>query len=117
VFLAASYTMRTGGHVRVSLLSQSIPPAIAHMLDILATLIGTAIAIFLAYSLILFAYQSGVTGRTSPTIDETPLVIPQGVIAFGAALLALQMVVRSIRLISGEPAEDDEAKQDFGVSE
>ena len=115
IFLAAGFTLRTGGHVRVMLLSQSVPPRIAYWLDFLATLGGTVIAGWLAWSLAAFAWRSWATGSTSATIDETPLVYPQAAIAFGAVLLALQMASRAIRLLLGEPAEDSGAKREFGV--
>ena len=53
------------------------------------------------------------SGSTSPTIDETPLVYPQAAMAFGAALLTLQLVARVLRLLIGEPPEDDDAKDEF----
>ena len=39
------------------------------------------------------------SGSTSATIDETPLVYPQAAMAFGAALLTLQLVARALRLL------------------
>ena len=115
IFLAAGFTLRTGGHVRVMLLSQSVPPRVAHWLDVLATFGGIVIAGWLAWSLTAFAWQSWATGSTSATIDETPLVIPQAAMAFGAVLLALQLVARALRLLLGDAPEDDEARRDFGV--
>jgi TRAP-type C4-dicarboxylate transport system permease small subunit len=115
IFCGAAYTLRTGGHVRVSLLTHNVPPIMARGIDFLATVFGLAITGFAAYALILFAWQSFNTGRTSSTIDATPLVYPQGVIAFGITLLALQMLVRLVRLIIGEAPEDTEAKEAYGV--
>ena len=115
IFLAAAFTLRTGGHVRVMLLSQNVPPRAAQRLDLLATVAGTVIAGWLAWSLAAFAWQSWATGSTSATIDETPLVYPQAAMAFGAALLTLQLVARTIRLLAGDAPEDDETRRDFGV--
>ena len=115
IFLGAAFALRTGGHVRVMLLSQSVPPRVAHWLDVLATAVGTLIAGFLAWSLTSFAARSWISGSTSPTIDETPLVYPPAAMAFGAALLTLQLMARAVRLFVGEPPEDEEAKQDFGA--
>ena len=115
IFLAAAFTLRTGGHVRVMLLSQNVPPRVAHWLDFVATLGGVVIAGWLAWSLAAFAWKSWATGSTSATIDETPLVIPQAAMAFGAVLLTLQLVARAIRLVAGDPPEDEEARREFGV--
>ena len=115
IFLAAGFALRTGGYVRVMLLSQSVPPRLAYWLDVVATVAATMIAGVLAWALTAFAAKSWVSGSTSATIDETPLVYPQAAMAFGAALLTLQLVARTVRLLVGEPPEDEEAKQDFGA--
>ena len=115
ILLGAAFALRTGGHVRVMLLSQSVPPRVAHRLDVAATAAGTMIAGFLAWALTAFAARSWVSGSTSPTIDETPLVYPQAAMAFGAALLTLQLVARAVRLLVGEPPEDEEKTREFGA--
>ena len=115
ILLGAAFALRTGGHVRVMLLSQSVSPRVAHWLDVAATVVGTMIAGFLAWALAAFAARSWMSGSTSPTIDETPLVYPQAAMAFGAALLTLQLVARAVRLLVGEPPEDEEQTQEFGA--
>ncbi|MDE0392846.1 MAG: TRAP transporter small permease [Rhodospirillales bacterium] len=115
IFLAAAFALRTGGYVRVLLLSQSVSPRVAYWLDVAATVAGTMIAGVLAWALTAFAARSWESGSTSATIDETPLVYPQAAMAFGAALLTLQLVARAVRLLVGEPPEDEEAKRDFGT--
>jgi len=101
--------------VRVSLLTHNVPPKFAYVIDLLATAFACLISAYAAWALIMFAWSSFVTGRTSSTIDATPLVYPQGIIAFGATLLALQFVARLIRLVIGEPPEDAAAKETYGV--
>ncbi|MCA8927887.1 MAG: TRAP transporter small permease [Alphaproteobacteria bacterium] len=115
IFCGAAFTLRTGGHVRVSLLTHNVPGWMARGIDWIATLFGLAMSAYASYALVLFAWQSFVTGRTSPTIDATPLVYPQGVIAFGACLLTLQLLARLIRLGLGEAPEDTAAKEAYGV--
>ncbi|MEX0347430.1 MAG: TRAP transporter small permease subunit [Rhizobiaceae bacterium] len=115
VFLGAAYTMRTGGHVRVALLRGTLNTRGQHIMEIAATAVGAAFSIYLAFAMIQFALRSYSRGSTSPTIEATPLAIPQGVIALGATLLALQMVVRLIRLFAGEPAEDDAIREKYTV--
>jgi len=115
IFLAAAFTMRTGGHVRVSIVSSSVPPAVARVIELIATIFGTGIAIYVAYALSAFAWQAFVSGNTSPTIDEIPLVYPRGAIAFGAVLLAIQMIARSARALTGEATEDEVARKTYGI--
>lgn len=115
IFLGAAFTLRSGGHVRVSLLTHNVPPKLAHAIDLAATAFALCISGFAAYALTLFAWSSFATGRTSSTIDATPLIYPQGIIAIGAILLALQFLARLIRLIQREPPEDQAAKEAYGV--
>ena len=115
IFLAAAFTLRTGGHVRVMLVSQNVPPRVAHWLDFAATSGAVVIAGWLAWSLTAFAWNAWVTGSTSATIEETPLAVPQGAMAFGAVLLTFQLAARAIRLLADDPAEDEEARREFGV--
>ena len=115
VFLGAGYTMRTGGHVRVALLRGILPERGKHIMETVATAIATAFAFFLAYAMAQFAWRSFVRGSTSPTIEATPLSIPQSVLAFGAALLALQLLARLIRLFLGEPPDDEATREKFTV--
>ncbi|MGZ0189361.1 MAG: TRAP transporter small permease subunit [Alphaproteobacteria bacterium] len=115
IFCGAAFTLRSGGHVRVSLLTHNVPPVVAHGIDILATIFACGITLFTAYAMIMFAWGSYASGRVSSTIDETPLVYPQGIIAFGASLLALQFIARLIRLLLRQEPEDLAAKDAYGV--
>lgn len=115
VFGGAAYTMRSGGHVRVALFRGMLGERGNHWMDVVATAIGAGAALFLAYSLVVFAWLSFVRGSVSPTVEATPLVIPQAALAVGAVLFALQIVARLIRLLIGEPPEDESAKESFSV--
>ncbi len=106
MFCGAAYTLHTGGHIRVSILANALPEKAAHWVDVVCTIFGLGIAGFITNALIQLAWRSFQSGSTSPTIDATPLVIPQGLIAFGATLLTLQLAARLIRLLAGEPTED-----------
>ena len=107
IFCAAAYTLRTGGHIRVSLLSASVPPRAAWWIDLLATVVGTCISAYITLALIHLAWRSFQSGSLSATISATPLAIPQGVIAFGALLLTVQLMLRVYRLCYGLETEQD----------
>ncbi len=107
MFGGAAFALRTGGHIRVSLLSGRLPANAAHWLDIVCTVLGGALAGYIAIALGQLAWRSFVAGSTSPTVSATPLVIPQTAIAVGMLFLSLQFVARLLRLVTGEPPEDD----------
>jgi TRAP-type C4-dicarboxylate transport system permease small subunit len=107
MFGGAAFALRTGGHIRVSLLAGRLPAAAAHWVDVLCTVIGIALAGFITAALAQLAWRSFIAGSTSPTMSETPLVVPQTAIAIGAALLTAQLLARLLRLLWHEPTEDD----------
>lgn len=106
MFGGAAYALRTGGHIRVSLLASSVPPRAAYWIDVFCTVVAIAISVFISYALVQFAWRSYLAGSTAPTVSATPLVIPQAAIAIGAALLSLQLVARLARLLLGRVPED-----------
>jgi TRAP-type C4-dicarboxylate transport system permease small subunit len=107
MFCGAAFTLRTGGHIRVSLLASALSPRHALWLDILCTIIGLFFAGFITFALGQLAWTSLVSGSTAPTVSATPLIIPQGLIAFGALLLALQFLARLVRIFIGQEPEDN----------
>lgn len=106
MFFGLAYTLRTGGHIRVSLLASSIPDRAAHWIDVLCTVFAIGIAGFITNAVAQLAWRSYISGSVSATISETPLYIPQTAIAIGALWLTIQLFARLIRLLTGAPAED-----------
>ena len=98
----AAYTLRSGGHVRVSLLAEHVPRGIARGLEYFATAVGIVVSAYILYALCDLSYSSFTREIVSFTPTQTPLIIPQGVLAIGALLLFLQMLARLIRLLQGQ---------------
>jgi len=105
----AAMTLRAGGHIRVSLLLASAPPALRRSLDIASAAVALVFMAFLAYAMIKFTYASYSRGQTSIS-SETPVWIPQAAVTFGMALLALQFLARVIQAVLGLPLEDTRMK-------
>lgn len=104
-FCGAAFALHTGGHVRVSLVSATVPPKVARAIDMIATFLAVLIVAYLAKALIEMAIDSWHDNSRSETPAATPLVVPQAAMAFGATLLALQLVARLFRLLTGRPPE------------
>jgi TRAP-type C4-dicarboxylate transport system permease small subunit len=103
-FLAAAYTARTAGHIRVEWTTR-LPPALSRGFEVAATSVACAVSALLAISLTRYAYESYAGWVRSDTITATPLVFPKGAMAVGAVLLTLQLLARLVRVAIGEPAE------------
>ncbi|MEM6743522.1 MAG: TRAP transporter small permease [Pseudomonadota bacterium] len=100
----AATTLRTGGHIRVGILPQALPPQALRTLEILATAIGVYACGFLALSLGEFAFDAWARGQTS-IASASPMWPPKAAIALGAVVLALQMAARLARVLAGLPPD------------
>ena len=108
VFLfGAAYTLRTGGHIRISVLPLRTRPLAASAVELIASVIGAAISIFLAAALTDLSWQAYSREITSATPEQTPLVYPMTGAAIGAWLLSLQMFARIIAVFTGAQVEHD----------
>ncbi|MGI9476789.1 MAG: TRAP transporter small permease subunit [Hyphomicrobiaceae bacterium] len=106
MFCGLAFTLRTGGHIRVSLLASALPGTVSKAVDYLCTVVAIGFSGYISLALCELAWKSFVSGSTSPSVTATPLVIPQGMIALGAILLTLQFVARLVRLVINDEPED-----------
>ncbi len=106
VFLfGAAYTLRSGGHIRVSVLPLKTRPRAESIIELIASSIGLIVAVFLAAALTDLAWQAYSRDITSATPEQTPLFIPMTGAAIGAWFLAFQMFTRAIAVLTGTPVE------------
>ncbi len=89
----------------MKVLLANVTPAIARILEMVSTTIGLGFASFFTYAMGHFAMRAYLTDERSLASD-TPLWFPQACVAFGALLLALQLLARLGQLLLGEPPED-----------
>lgn len=101
IFLGLAFTLRTGGHIQVTMLAKFSP----RLFNLVSTLLGLAISGYLSVAVVQLCINWGRTGRTSGTVDELPLVYPMIFVAFGAVMLTVQFVLRLVHLLMGTPAE------------
>ena len=72
MFCGMSFTPRTGGHIRVSLLTSALTEKPARAVDMLCTLGGIFFSGFISYALCQLALKSFISGSTSPSVTATP---------------------------------------------
>ena len=102
LFLGSGWTLAQGGHIRVTLLSEHVSRRIARPLDVVCTAIALFIAGLWTVSMVDFALGTWQRGTVSYFASETPLAIPQGLLAVGPFVLALALFARLVRLHRGE---------------
>ena len=90
---ALAYALKMGGHVTLAILYDYYPRWLQELLDYLALVVLALAALAVAVLTWQLALQSREMGATHMGILSTPLAIPQGMLAFGFTLLALQAAV------------------------
>jgi TRAP-type C4-dicarboxylate transport system permease small subunit len=114
IFLALAYTLREGGHIRVSLLLSHVSPRFRRALEIWCLMSFSGLAIFFAYTCISFVIDSHTFGDVSTGMVVIPLWIPQTPMALGTVLLAMALVQETIRVLRGhQPIYETKESQGF----
>lgn len=114
IFLALAYTLREGGHIRVSLLLTHVGPKFRHALEVWCLFAFSALAVFMAISCIGFVWDSYRFGDVSTGMLVIPLWIPQSPMALGTVLLATALIEQTISVLRGHtPVYETKESQGF----
>jgi C4-dicarboxylate transporter, DctQ subunit len=95
-FMAAGYTLKEGGHIKVDFLENKTPPLVGYILFIFSHLIMLFFMIVITWQGYKMASMSFNLNWTASTLLGTPLYIPQLFIPLGGALFSLQAIVQMI---------------------
>ncbi|QIE56766.1 TRAP transporter small permease [Pikeienuella piscinae] len=115
IFLALAWTLRSGGHIRVGLVLQALPPGPRRLVEIWC-LSGAVFAIGLfAWSATMMTWDSYRFGDVSVGLVPVPLWIPQIAMALGIILMEIALIEQLVLVLSGrEPTyrafEDTESR-------
>ena len=119
VLLSGSgYALRHGAHIRVAVVLAHLPSGLARALDVLCTLCALYISGLLTVGLIELTWRSHVRKTVSYFVMQTPMWIPQAMVALGAFMLSLALLARLMRLfIQDAPDLADEREIGQGAAE
>jgi TRAP-type mannitol/chloroaromatic compound transport system permease small subunit len=101
----SGYTLTRGAHIRVPIALEYLPRSVSRWLDLVCTLFAIAIVSILVAGLFDLSLRSYQRGSVSYFVMQTPLWIPQSLLAMSAILLWLALFARSVRLLIGESPE------------
>ncbi|WP_417669956.1 TRAP transporter small permease [Roseibium sp.] len=90
-FLALASTLRMGDHIRVSILLQHVPAAVARVLEVWCLAVAFALVAYFGWHAGWLAYDSYVYDEVSFGIIPIPLFIPQIVMSVGIVVFALSL--------------------------
>lgn len=103
-FLALAYTLRAGGHIRVTLVIGRLPTGAQRGFEILAVAIALGMSAFATWYVILLVHESLAFGDRSAGMISVPLWVPQLPVALGLAVLTLALADELVGLLRGQPA-------------
>ena len=98
-FLAFANALNHGAHIRVSLLLNALSEGPRRLVNIWCFAIGTLVAWYFVYYAYRFVYFSWKFKDISQGQDRTELWIPQSLMLFGAAVLAIALTDHLLTLI------------------
>ena len=111
VYLGGAYTWKQKRHVRITALTDRLPPRVASWLRLVTLILafgGSIILILASYGHLAFSFK---VGMKSSTWVHTPLQGPQMTLMIGFILLALLLIVEITRAImsirSGRGVEEE----------
>ncbi len=89
-FIGMAYTLKEGGHIRMTFLHSVLKGKKVIFLDILTSLIGLIFFVVVTKITFDFAMGSYLIGSRSMQISRTLLYIPQSFIVIGSSVMVLQ---------------------------
>ncbi|WP_025900084.1 TRAP transporter small permease [Sneathiella glossodoripedis] len=103
-FLALAYTLREGGHIRVTLVLQQLPEKIQHLAEIWCLVFVSAITIFATIYTGFLVHESWVYEDMSSGMVAVPIWIPQSSVLLGLAILSIALIDELITVLRGGAA-------------
>lgn len=103
IFLALADTLRSGGHIRVTMFISWLPAPLLKVVEFLNVSIGVLFSGYFAGYAIRMVWQTHQFGEISQGYLPIPLWIPQSLMALGLLVLFLAFVEEWIRVVRGLP--------------
>ena len=103
-FLALPATLRSAGHVRVTMLARALPAPAARVLTVLVLAAALALAVFATWHAALQVLDSWQFNSVSYGVIPIPLWLPQGVMTLGLGVFALALLDELVAALTGDPA-------------
>lgn len=103
--LASGPAIRTGVHVRISLVSEALGDPFKKWLDVAANLAALAIVVLIILAVWTKVSTSFERNILATSVTQSPLWIPQAFVLWGMVQLWLDLLARMIRRIADQPYE------------
>ena len=100
-FMGLAYTLRKNGHIRVSILLNSVPKNLHRIFELICLGLGTLFTGYIFYHTVFFVLDSYVYDELSHGIVAVPLFIPQLFMLFGLLVVFIAFFDDFVSFIMG----------------
>ncbi len=91
-FLALAYTLRSGSHIRVTLVYSNLSKGVQHIVEGWCLFFASVVAIYFTWYTGYLLYESYVYNDLSSGMVAVPLWIPQSAMLLGLVILSVSLV-------------------------
>lgn len=109
-FFGLPYALHCGAHIRVQVVMRFIPKSLHQPLEVLVSLIGLLLAVYLAWHCTAFVIESYRFNEVSQGLIAVPMWMPQLPMVIGTILLVLAFGERLVRVLRHENFEIGDAE-------
>lgn len=92
-YFGLGYTFRTGGFLRIQILSKVMRPKWIVKIDAISYMFAFVYTLIFAKYIFGLVYESYIYNSKAPTFAETPYYIPQFMMGVGAVILLMEIAV------------------------
>ena len=100
-FLALAYTLREGGHIRVTLILTRLNDKLRHIFEIWSLLFCSTVAVYFTCYTFLLIRESYTYNDLSSGMIAVPIWIPQSTMLIGLIVLSIALIDELISVIRG----------------
>ena len=116
-FLGLPYALHCGAHIRVEVALRFLPKAWHHAVELLASAIGVALSVFLAWYCSLFVFDSWRFNEVSQGLVPVAMWIPQLPMVIGSVLLTVAFAERLVCVLRRQTFEVGQGDDMSGQAE
>lgn len=100
-FLALAYTLRAGGHIRVTLFTNMLRSRVQRVFEIWTLALAAVMTIYVTFYSFALTHESYVYNDLSSGMVAVPIWIPQSSVSIGMLVLAIALVDELVSVLSG----------------
>lgn len=101
-FLALAFTLRQGGHIRVSLVISQLHPKVRHVFEVWCILLAAATTVYFTWYTFSLTRESFMYNDLSPGMIAVPIWIPQSAMLAGLAILSIALLDELVCALLGK---------------